>query len=137
MRRTPVAEGRRAALRRLRRAHLTEARRIRRAVADGYRLTPAHLRAPCRAHPVIEARQIAMYLMRTDLRWPTLTRSIPFPAARIGQFLGGRDHSTVIHDIAVIAARLATDTALRALVTDLRIRLDRTYEDPDARRRAA
>ncbi len=42
-----------------------------------------------------------------------------------------------MHDIAVIAARLATDAALRSLITDLRTCLDHTYEDPDARRRAA
>ncbi len=38
--------GQRAALRRLRRAQLVEARRIRQAVADGYALTPAQLRSP-------------------------------------------------------------------------------------------
>ncbi len=38
----------RAALRRLRRAQLAEARRIRQAVADTCLLTPARLRAPCR-----------------------------------------------------------------------------------------
>jgi len=67
---TPDGE-RRAALHRLRRAQLAEARRIRLAVADAYTLTPAHLCAPGRAHPLVEARQVAMYLTRTRLLWPT------------------------------------------------------------------
>ncbi len=44
-------EGQRAALRRLQRAQLAEARRIRQAVADGYTLTPAHLSPPRSPRP--------------------------------------------------------------------------------------
>jgi len=56
----------RAALRRLRRAQVAEARRIRQTVADTCLLTPAQFRAPCRVAVLVEARQVAMYLMRTD-----------------------------------------------------------------------
>ncbi len=119
---------RRAALHRLRRAQLTEARRIRQAVADGYALTPAHLRAPCRAHPLAEARQVTMYLMRARLTWPTLAREATFPLTRIGRLRGGRDHSTVMHGVAVIAARLTSgredDVILRHLVDALAATLD-------------
>ncbi len=122
----------RAALRRLRRTQLAEARRIRQAVADTCRLTPARLRAPCRVAALAEARQVAMYLMRTRLTWPRPTRNGAFPATRIGRLLGGRDHSTVMHGVAVIAARLssgrADDAALRHLVDALAATLDATYE---------
>jgi len=110
----------RAALQRLRRAQLAEARHIRQAVAATCLLTPARLRAPCRVAALAEARQVAMYLMRTRLTWPRPTRNAAFPATRIGRLLGGRDHSTVRHGVAVIAARLAggraDDAALRHLV---------------------
>jgi len=119
---------RRAALHRLRRAQLAEARRIRQAVADAYTLTPAHLCAPCRAHPLAEARQVAMYLMRTRLLWPTPTRNAALPSERIGRLLGHRDHSTVLHGVAVIAACLVTgcpeDACLPQIVSALDAALD-------------
>ncbi len=122
----------RAALQRLRRAQLAEARRIRQAVADTCLLTSARRRAPCRVAALAEARQVAMYLIRTRLTWPLPTRNGAFPAARIGRLLGGRDHSTVMHGVAVIAARLvsgqADDAALRHVVDALAATLDATYE---------
>jgi len=87
--------GQHAALRRLQRAQLAEARRIRRVVADAYTLTPALLRCPRRPATLAEARQVAMWLMRTRLRWPLPARTTTFPCARIGRLLGGRDHATV------------------------------------------
>ncbi len=122
----------RAALQRLRRAQLAEARHIRQAVAATCLLTPARLRAPCRVAALAEARQVAMYLIRTRLTWPLPTRNGAFPAARIGRLLGGRDHSTVMHGVAVIAARLvsgqADDAALCHVVDALAATLDATYE---------
>ena len=59
---------RRAALHRLRHAQFAEARRIRQAVADGYGLPVAQLRAAGRAREVSEARQVAMHAMRARLR---------------------------------------------------------------------
>ncbi len=132
---------RRAALHRLRRAQLAEAHRIRQVVADAYTLTPTHLCAPCRAHPLAEARQVAMYLMRTRLLWPTPPRNAAFPSERIGRLLGHRDHSTVLHGVAVIAARLVTgrpeDACLRQIVNSLGATLDATYEGEDVPRQWA
>jgi len=68
-----------AALRRLRRARIAEATRIRRVVADNYLLTPAHLLSPCRVAVRAEARQVAMWLMWTRLTWPLPTRNREFP----------------------------------------------------------
>jgi len=45
-----------------------------------------------------------MRLMRTRLLWPLPTRNRAFPATRIGWLLGGRDHSIVMHGVAVITA---------------------------------
>ncbi len=130
-----------AALRRLRRAQFAEARRVRQAVAAAYTLTPAHLCAPCRAHPLAEARQVAMYLMRTRLLWPTPIRNAAFPSKRIGRLLGHRDHSTVLHGVTVIAARLVTgrpeDACLRQMVRAIGATLDATYEGEDVGRQRA
>ncbi len=122
-----------AAVRRLQRAQVTEARRIRAIVADRYGLTPAQLRSPCRQRTVAEARQVAMYLIRVDLCWPLGTgaraRNERFPAQRIGRLLGGRDHATVLHGVGAIAARLAGDHTLRYMVRSIRATRDATYED--------
>ncbi len=120
-----------AAIHRLQCAQVAEARRIRAVVADRYGLTPAQLRSPCRTATISEARQVAMYLMRTDLRWPLPTRNAPFPMARIGHLLGGRDHATVLHGVGAIAARLAGDHTLRYMVRAIRATLDVTYEATD------
>ncbi len=131
----------RAALRRLRRAQLAEAPRIRQAVADTCLLTPARLRAPCRVAALAEARQVAMYLMRTRLTWPLPTRNGAFPATRIGRLRGGRDHSTVLHGVAVIAARLASgrgeDASLRQMVRAIGATRDATDEGEGVPRQRA
>ncbi|MCA1599307.1 MAG: hypothetical protein LC769_09900, partial [Chloroflexi bacterium] len=106
-----------------------------------YTLTPAHLCSPCRAYPLAEARQVAMYLMRARLTWPTPTRNAEFPARRIGRLLGHRDHSTVLHGVAVIVARLVTggpeDACLRQIVSALDATLDASDEDREHARQWA
>ncbi len=132
---------RRVALHRLRRAQLAEARRIRQAAAAAYTLTPPHLCAPCRAHPLVEARQRVMYLVRTRLTWPMPMGNRKLPCEWIGRLLGHRDHSTVLHGAAVIAARLASgrgeDASLRQMVRALGAALDATDEAEEARHRRA
>ncbi len=134
MRHKCLDEDQRAALRRLRRAQLTEAQRIRSVVADSYLLTPAHLRSPCRIATLTEARQVAMYLIRTRVLWPTPTHNRAFPCVRIGRLLGGRDHTTIMHGVVVIAARLVSarqeDAALRQMVRAIGAALDATDQDP-------
>ncbi len=119
-----------AALRRLRRARIAEATRIRRVVADNYLLTPAHLLSPCRVAVRAEARQVAMWLMWTRLTWPLPTRNREFPCERIGRLLGHRDHSTVLHGVVVLAARLTSgrgeDASLRQMVRAIDAALDAT-----------
>jgi chromosomal replication initiator protein len=56
--------------------------------AEYFSLSADELRSSSRTRPLVEARQIAMYLCRelTDLSLP-----------KIGEQFGGRDHSTVVH----------------------------------------
>ena len=56
--------------------------------AEYFALTPEEIRSSSRTRPLVDARQMAMYLCRelTDLSLP-----------KIGERFGGRDHSTVLH----------------------------------------
>jgi chromosomal replication initiator protein len=56
--------------------------------AEYYDITPDEIRSSNRSRPLVNARQMAMYLCRelTDLSLP-----------EIGRRFGGRDHSTVLH----------------------------------------
>ena len=56
--------------------------------AEYFDLTPDEIRSSSRSRPLVNARQVAMYICRelTDLSLP-----------KIGERFGGRDHSTVVH----------------------------------------
>ncbi len=85
------------------------------ATAAHYRLTVGDLASRRRTRIVAQARQLAMYLARelTDASLP-----------QIGEALGGRDHSTVVHGCAKINAALASDTALAQDVSAIRRQLN-------------
>jgi len=74
------------------------------AVARHYRLSREQLTGPSRARAVSVPRQLTMYLIREETR-----SSLP----QIGELLGGRDHTTVMHGCAKIAAQIETDEQLR------------------------
>ena len=80
-----------------------------------YGLKPGELRARRRTRKVAEARQLAMYIMRTEA-------GASFPA--IGEFLGGRDHSTVIHACQTVKKRLQFDSRFLALLETVTRRVD-------------
>lgn len=71
--------------------------RVIRDVAEKARITHAELVGPCRKVRFARPRQEAMYRLRHELR-------LSYP--RIGQLLGGRDHTTILHGVRVHAARL-------------------------------
>jgi chromosomal replication initiator protein len=85
-------------------------------VAECFKLTQDDLRGPRRDKPIAAARQIAMYLCRelSDM-----------PYGQIGQLLGGRDHTTVQRGIGRVESLLLEDGSLRAIVQELRGRLER------------
>ena len=55
-----------------------------------------------RKHNYVQVRQVSMYLAQKHTK---------MPASRIGQLIGGRDHSTVIHSCNTIEQRLKVDKA--------------------------
>ncbi len=69
---------------------------------------------PCRKKNLTEPRQIIMFLMRDELK-------LSYPV--IGQELGGRDHTTVIHACDKIIRLLKTDDKLRQDINTLKQKL--------------
>ena len=80
-----------------------------------YGLSPEVLQGKQRDKRVAQARQMVMYLMKEEMG-ASLTQ--------IGRELGGRDHSTVDHGCAKIAAQLEEDAQLRQ---DLQAIQERLY----------
>ena len=83
-------------------------------VASFYNITTDDLKGPRRNREVTIPRQIAMYLCRelTDCSM-----------SRIGDVMGGRDHTTVLHGCDKVAEDLRTSETLSSFVDDIRHRL--------------
>ncbi|ALW87477.1 chromosomal replication initiation protein [Deinococcus actinosclerus] len=94
-----------------------------RQVAAQFNMPPDVIRGSGRVRDVVQARQVAQYLIRelTD-------HSLP----EIGQFFG-RDHSTVMHAISKVSEQMGKDSELTAAVDLLRRRMKgQDDEDSDA-----
>jgi chromosomal replication initiator protein len=81
------------------------------AVASHFGVSVKDLRGRGRSKEIVGPRQIAMYLMREETG---------ASLSEIGQALGDRDHTTVMHGIAKIEHDLTSDTSLRANVMSVR-----------------
>jgi chromosomal replication initiator protein len=79
-------------------------------VADRFQMKISDLKSKRRTKTVVYPRQVAMYLCRT------LTDS-SFP--EIGRQFGGKDHSTVIHSVRLIADHVERDPQTRITVDGL------------------
>lgn len=84
------------------------------ASADYFGVTVAELTGRARSAKIALQRQIVMYIMREETG-----ASLP----QVGQALGGRDHTTVMHGCEKIASEIADDLDLARAVTELRNRL--------------
>lgn len=91
---------------------------IKRAAAAVAKLTVEHLEGQQRSRPIARARQRAMYVIR-ELR-PDLSSTY------IGIIFGDRDHTTVLHALKVVPARMAADPdeaeAVRAIFKEVAAR---------------
>ncbi|MFH1208530.1 MAG: chromosomal replication initiator protein DnaA [Candidatus Omnitrophota bacterium] len=83
---------------------------IQKTVADYFNVKVSDLRAKKRTVSIVRPRQIAMYLIRE-----LTTHSLP----EIGEFFGGKDHTTVLHSYNKIAAERDKDVAVRSLLDKL------------------
>jgi len=81
------------------------------AVADFYSLSPEDLKGRSRSQKVVKPRQIAVYLAREETQ-----ASLP----KIGEALGGRDHTTVLYSLRKISDETERDEMLRREVLAIR-----------------
>jgi chromosomal replication initiator protein len=76
-------------------------------VTRHYGLRPGDLEARRRTRKIADARQVAMYIMRNHAGASFLA---------IGEYLGGRDHSTVVHGCQAITRKSSKDARFRSLL---------------------
>lgn len=83
-------------------------------VAEYFDIAIEDVIGPCRKKNLTDPRQIIMYVMREELK-------LSYPV--IGQALGGRDHTTVIHACDKIIKNLKNNDKLRQDINTLRQKL--------------
>ncbi len=80
-------------------------------VARHFGVSLDELTSPSRKREIVQARQVAMYLLRHEL---------DLSYANIGALFGGRDHATVMHSVEKIEGLLQSDEALQNAIESLR-----------------
>lgn len=83
-------------------------------VARFFDIDPANIYEKTRRKEIVKPRQLIMYILREDFQ-------VSYPA--IGQKLGGRDHTTVIHSCEKIKRELKQSTDLEEEVSQIRMLL--------------
>ena len=81
-------------------------------VSEHYKLEEASIYEKTRKKEIVRARQVVMYLLREDF-------NVSYPL--IGQKLGGKDHTTVIHSCLKIKADIKNDPQLLQELEQIRI----------------
>lgn len=79
-------------------------------VCNHYGVSQQNVFSKSRKRDYVQVRQISMYLAQKHTK---------MPASRIGQLIGGRDHSTVIHSCNTIEKRLKVDKAFVAELSSI------------------
>lgn len=84
-------------------------------VSDHFGITPLDISSQKRNKEIVYPRQIVMYLCRTMTDTPLQT---------IGKYLGGRDHTTIIHGTDKITADIEKNETLRNTIEILKKKLN-------------
>ena len=79
-------------------------------VCNHYNVSQQHVFSKSRKRDYVMVRQVSMYLAQKYTK---------MPASRIGQLIGGRDHSTVIHSCSTVEQRLKVDKTFSAELTSI------------------
>ena len=80
-----------------------------------YHIKDESIYSSSRKRDIVLARQIAMYLTHKHL--PNLS------LARIGQQIGSKDHSTVLHACRTIEEQLEVDKAIEGAIEDIEVKI--------------
>ncbi len=88
-----------------------DADRVIEVVCDRHSISVEQLKSPSRKAWITQARHIAVYLIREELHesWK-----------RIGERLGNRDHSSIIHGFSKIEGLLSSDSDIKRIVQEVR-----------------
>ncbi|USN96580.1 MAG: chromosomal replication initiator protein DnaA [Candidatus Nomurabacteria bacterium] len=108
-----TAEGLLGSVRRSRPQHVS-AKQIIDKTAKYFSLSPSEICSAQRDKHIVTPRQIAMYLLRSELH-------LSFP--KIARELGRKDHTTAIHSIEKIEKSIKLDFTIREQVAEIRERL--------------
>jgi chromosomal replication initiator protein len=108
-----TAQGLLGNVRQTRPHHLT-ARQVIEKTAKHFQLEPTDITSPKRDKHIVVPRQIAMYLLRSELH-------LSFP--KIAVELGRKDHTTAIHSVDKIEKAIKLDYIVRQQITDIREKL--------------
>ena len=88
-------------------------------VCHHYNVEQQHVFSKSRKRDFVMVRQVSMYLAQKYTK---------MPASRIGQLIGGRDHSTVIHSCSTVEQRLKVDKEFSAELTSIDISIFRNLD---------
>lgn len=80
-------------------------------VAEHFGITNLEIASQKKSKEIVYPRQLAMYLCRTMTEAPLKT---------IGEYLGGRDHTTIMHGIDKISTELRTNEQLKSTIETLK-----------------
>ena len=83
-------------------------------VARHFAIGLDELASPSRKREIVQARQVAMYLLRNELE---------LSYANAGALFGGRDHATVMHSVEKIEGLLQSDESMQNAVESLRAQI--------------
>jgi chromosomal replication initiator protein len=79
-------------------------------VCNHYGVSQQEVFSKSRKRDYVQVRQVSMYLAQKYTK---------MPASRIGQLIGGRDHSTVIHSCNTVEKRLKVDKVFKQDITSI------------------
>jgi chromosomal replication initiator protein len=99
---------------RVSRPHHLTAKQVIEKTAKHFQLEPNDITSPKRDKHIVVPRQIAMYLLRSELH-------LSFP--KIATELGRKDHTTAIHSVEKIEKALKLDYIVRQQITEIRDKL--------------
>lgn len=83
-------------------------------VCDYFKIPTDQLKSKSRKREIVQARQISMYFAKKMTKNSLKT---------IGEFFGGRDHSTVIHSCQTVEDLMETDRSFRTYVEEINKRI--------------
>ena len=84
-------------------------------VSEHFNITVDQIMSKNRSSDIAKPRQIAMYLCK---------QMTSQPLDSIGQLLGGRDHSTIIHGVKKITSEYETDDVLRNTIDTIKKKIN-------------